>query len=539
MRSNLPVTQHEHPFPPGQSLVSVTDVKGRIVYCNPAFIEVSGFTRSELLGQAHNLVRHPDMPQEAFRDMWETIQAGLPWQALVKNRRKDGDHYWVVANATPMKDGQRITGFLSVRTAPTREQVAAAEALYALMRDEAQGGAVKTGLHRGRVVRRNAAGRAWAWLGALPAQLGLRGALDLAALGASAALASASGPLVWVPGAALLFVASQVAGRRAGRRQLQEVIDDALHLAAGDLAHEVATGQRGQVGEMKGALSQLAVNLRTVISDVRAEVENVRGAVAEIAAGNQDLSSRTEAQASSLEQTAASMEQINGTVKQSAASSAQGARLAAEATQVADRSHSGVLGVVQAMEGISDSSRRIAEIIHVIEGVAFQTNILALNAAVEAARAGDAGRGFAVVASEVRTLAQRTAGAAREIKQLISESTERVNIGTRLTQDARQRMTEALQSVASVNAVLGEISTAAVEQQSGVSQVNEAVTHMDAITQQNAAMVEQLAAATQSLNGQVQEVTSSMRLFRLRAGEHNITELDAVALRREAAQEAA
>jgi aerotaxis receptor len=533
MRSNQPVTQHEYTFPPERSLVSVTDLKGRIVYCNPAFIEVSGYTRDELMGQPHNLVRHPDMPPEAFRDMWETIESGLPWTAAVKNRRKDGDHYWVQAQAVPMLDGDRIVGYLSVRTVPTRDEVVQAEALYVRMRDEASSGRPRIGLHRGRVVRRDLPGRALAALRELPARLGWDSLLAAAVACSAGAAAGWMAPAVWVPATLLLAVAGQLARRRYAQIPLQRVLRDARRLASGDLAFRVDTGQSGISGELQVALSQLAVNLRTVIHDARVEIENVRGAATEIAAGNRDLSARTEAQAASLEQTAASMEQINSTVKQSAAGASQGTELAAEASRIAQRSHDGVMGVVHAMEGITESSRRITEIIQVIEGVAFQTNILALNAAVEAARAGDSGRGFAVVAAEVRTLAQRTADAAREIRRLISESTERVAAGSQHTGVARERMGEALHSVGKVNELLEQISHAAVEQQAGVSQINQAITEMDGITQQNAAMVEQISASATSLAGQVREVTDSMRMFRLRAGDTTVADADAVALRRQ------
>ena len=533
MRSNLPVSQREYSFPADQTLVSVTDLKGRIVYCNAPFVAVSGFSREELMGQPHNLVRHPDMPEEAFRDMWATIEGGKPWSALVKNRRKNGDHYWVHANATPMQRDGHTVGYLSVRRAVSAERVAQAEQLYARMREEAASGRVRLGLHEGALVRRDAWGRATQAANNTLQRVGLHGALAVAAVLGGAVVASFTSAAVWVPVAVVLALAAQAVQRRVVEAPLRSVLADTRQLAAGDLTHDVAVDASGLTGELQGALAQLSVNLRTVIGDVHTEAESLRTAVAEIAAGNQDLSSRTEAQASSLEETAASMEQINGTVKQSAASANQGARLAEEAASVAGHSHEAVMGVVQAMEGITESSRRIGDIIHTIEGVAFQTNILALNAAVEAARAGEAGRGFAVVASEVRSLAQRTAEAAREIKQLITASSERVEAGSRQTQQAQARMQEVLQSVAQVSTLLGEVSTAAQEQQQGVSQVNEAVTHMDGITQQNAAMVEELAAAAQALNGQVQTVNQTLRLFRLRAGETSIAEGDAVALRKE------
>lgn len=532
MRTNLPVTQREFAFPPDETLVSVTDLKGRITYCNPAFIHVSGFSREELLGQPHNLVRHPDMPEEAFRDMWHTIQKGLPWTGMVKNRRKNGDHYWVQANATPMMDGSQITGFLSVRTVPSREQVQAAEQLYTLMREQQKNGRMVHTLRSGQVVRKDMAGSVSRFFSpSTPVRIALVQGLAVAA----AFVPPVLGAPLWVsvPVAVFAWLGSAVVTSNLAVKPLRNLVADANHLASGDLSHQVTTGAGGVVGQLQQALNQLSVNLRTVVHDVRQDVQNLGVAVQEIASGNHDLSSRTEAQASSLEQTAASMEQINGTVMNSAMSADRGAKLARETSSVTERSNVAVQAVAQTMTGISESSRRIEDIIRLIEGVAFQTNILALNAAVEAARAGEAGRGFAVVASEVRALAQRAANAAKEIKQLIAESAERVAVGAATTEDARTRMNEALESVGKVTVVLDEISTAAAEQKVGISQINEAVAHMDSITQQNAAMVEELAAAAQSLHGQVEGVSNSMRLFRLARGETSLSQIDAVTLRRD------
>ncbi|MFN3861393.1 MAG: PAS domain-containing protein, partial [Roseateles sp.] len=190
MRNNQPITQREYPFPAGQVLVSVTDPQGRITWCNPAFVAVSGYAEAELLGQPHNIVRHPDMPEEAFRDLWATVESGHPWQGLVKNRRKNGDHYWVLANATPVFAGERIVGYMSVRSAPTREQVQAAEALYAQMREQAARGRQRLALRGGQVVRRDALGRAVQALAAAWRAGGLDGLATLAAAALAAAVAA-------------------------------------------------------------------------------------------------------------------------------------------------------------------------------------------------------------------------------------------------------------------------------------------------------------------------------------------------------------
>jgi aerotaxis receptor len=532
MRKNLPVTQNAYDFPADQTLISVTDLKGRITYCNANFVSVSGYTREELMGQPHNLVRHPDMPEEAFRDMWETIESGLPWTALVKNRRKNGDHYWVRANATPVRSGDRIVGFLSVRSKPGAEEVAAAETLYATMRAEAEAGRLVHKLHRGELIRAG-------WLGTVGRALrpGIRGQLVLisawAALGPVVS-AQFDAPHAVTALVGLLTVASgSWLANHLTLKPLRAVVQTANKVASGDLTSLVTVDGRDEIRQLQLALAQLVVSVRTVVRDVRHEVANLRGATQEIAAGNQDMSTRTESQAANLEQTASSMEEINGTTQQTTQLARDGAHVARDTSGVARRSHEAVLAVAQTMQDISDSSRRIGDIIQVIEGVAFQTNILALNAAVEAARAGEQGRGFAVVASEVRALAQRTTAAAKEIRQLIEESRERVENGTQRTAEARSRMDEAMGSVERVAHVLEDISHATAEQSTGVSKISTSLVDMDAITQQNAAMVEELAAAAHSLNHQVQQVHDSIRVFRLTDRDVTLAEADAVAMRKD------
>ncbi len=536
MRLNLPITQLGATFPSGQTLVSVTDTKGRIIYCNPSFVRVSGYSKDELLGQPHNLIRHPDMPAEAFRDLWQTVQAGLPWTGLVKNRSKNGDHYWVRANVTPMREGEQVTGYLSVRTEPSRSEIDAATALYARLQAQAKANKISTGLHHGLVVQTG-------WMGRLirsarSALVASGGVEVVVVLVAGFTLASALPFVMQLEWALAVDVALAVMlgryCRYQARQGLRQITEYATRLAAGDLSGVGTSRQTGAMAQLQLALDQVAVNLRTVVLDTKREVENVRGAAMEIVAGNQALSQRTDVQAANLEKTVLAMSQVTEMVDTSAKAAATGADVAQQTASTSERSHAAVLQVSQAMDQIQASSKRMDEIIQTIEAVAFQTNLLALNAAVEAARAGAAGRGFAVVAAEVRALAQRSGKAAKEIRKLISESTERVNLGHSQVVDATTRMTEALTHAQNVNGMLGEIRLATRNQQSGINQVNEAVVDMDLTTQQNAAMVEELAAAANVLESQIDVITDSMRMFRLSAGDSPISDIDAVTMRKQA-----
>jgi methyl-accepting chemotaxis protein len=286
-------------------------------------------------------------------------------------------------------------------------------------------------------------------------------------------------------------------------------------VAEGDLVVDARTDRQDEVGDLMRMLASMQVSLVNVVRSVRQASESVATNSAEIAQGNHDLSARTESQASALEQTAASMEELSSQVQHTAENSRQANKLAMQASTVAMQGGEVVGQVVETMKGINDSSRKIADIISVIDGIAFQTNILALNAAVEAARAGEQGRGFAVVASEVRSLAGRSADAAKEIKSLISASVERVEQGTALVDKAGETMTDVVSSIRRVTDIMGEISSASNEQASGVAQVGEAVAQMDQATQQNAALVEEMAAAASSLRSQAAELVQAVAVFNL------------------------
>ncbi|QJD90759.1 PAS domain-containing protein [Duganella dendranthematis] len=523
MRVNSPVTSNEYVMDDGKTIVSSTDLQGNINYANPYFIEVSGFTEEELMGAPQNIVRHPDMPVEAFADLWHTIKDGMPWTGLVKNRCKNGDYYWVLANVTPVIENGKPVGYLSVRTKPSREQVRETDAVY---REIKNGNPRKLRIVKGRAVSTGVFARLKALATtSLSAQIGAATALLVGVLGVLALTllvmddATAAKAHGWLGGAAIVAMLGMLAFGRSlyvnVALPLRQATKAARMMAGGDLTATIDIQRDDEVGQLLAALRQTNINLHSIIGDVRANFDQISLATDEIADGNMDLSGRTESQASSLQQTASSMEQLTATVQQSATNVASANELAERAREVATHGGSIVSQVVTTMGDISASSNKILDIIGLIDGIAFQTNILALNAAVEAARAGEQGRGFAVVASEVRGLAQRSATAAKEIKELIDTSIQKVAAGTTLTNNAGVTMDQVIESVCRVSQVMGEISNSTREQSSGIGQVNEAVIKIDDITQQNAALVEQAAAAAGNLAQQARCVSQAMAVFKL------------------------
>jgi methyl-accepting chemotaxis protein-1 (serine sensor receptor) len=302
-------------------------------------------------------------------------------------------------------------------------------------------------------------------------------------------------------------------------RRLQALKNVATGIAAGDLTQTVDSSSTDEIGQLMAAMGEMADKLRTVITQIRAASETVGTASQQIASGNLDLSQRTEEQASSLEETASSMEELTQTVKQNTENAKQANQLAIGASEIALRGGVAVGEVVGTMTSINEASKKIVDIISVIDGIAFQTNILALNAAVEAARAGEQGRGFAVVASEVRSLAQRSAAAAKEIKTLIGDTVDKVESGTKLVAHAGSTIDEVVQSVRRVTDIMAEITAASMEQSAGVEQVNQAIVQMDQVTQQNAALVEEAAAAAASMEEQARSLTTTVAVFRVKGAE--------------------
>ncbi|XKE45408.1 methyl-accepting chemotaxis protein [Halomonas organivorans] len=683
MRNNQPVTQREYELHEDHFLISRTDLKGRITYANPAFVEVSGFDREELVGAPHNLVRHPDMPPAAFQDLWDTLQAGESWQGLVKNRRKNGDHYWVNASVSPIIEEGEVVGYASMRTKAERADIELAEAVYARMREGQKSGYT---LNRGQLERRGLVGRLGrvslrtmrakivamvlvagvllATAGGLglfgldaagdrlqalnrdglqdvarlqqidqvvtqshqaltsrePFQLinereevvtqleeadarletlwtryrdrdlnhdeaadafaerlgnyreaGLEHALtlmkaddnfkvfselpphaqqmrdwgnglssrvnDLIAAKQQAASALAGEAreaqrrmtliLAVMLGAGLLVLGGLgVVMLRALQRPLRDAEHFTLQIASGNLAATAPRRQRDEVGRMLGALDLMRKSLGSIVGDVNDGVGRVAPAARDIASGNEELASRTEQQAASLQQTASSMEEMTTTVQHNSDNARQASGLASDNATRTQEAGELMQQLVGTMGEITDGSKKMTEIIDVIDSIAFQTNILALNASVEAARAGEQGRGFAVVAGEVRNLAGRSASAAQEIKALIDGSARQIDGGAELVKRAEASLGEVLEASTRVNDIMGEITAASEEQSNGIGQINQAVVEMDQVTQQNAARVQSSARAAAELDHQAAELAHAVAAFRLRgAGQERAPSL--------------
>jgi len=730
MKINMPVTDHEVTMKPGDILVTRTNIKGIITYANQAFIDISGFSKDELVGKNHNVVRHPDMPAAAFADLWLCCKEGKPWTAPVKNRTKNGDYYWVEANVTPVYKNGRVHELLSVRYAPNRQQIAAAEDLYQqLNANKAEirpkglalvlkklkemslglkamvalssllvpslylmfllfqqgnmpllaGVAVLTtlatvlgyrmvkdfrgalekiigisyqladGRYRNTIElnRNDQIGDMFKAIYGMQVKLNadlsevqesaaesmrIKQALDNVSssvmvannnldiiymnetvhktfsnaeadiqtdlpdfradqlLGANidqfhknpahqrgilATLNSTVKSSLEIGGRYMDFVANPVnnndgerigivvewldrthevkiekeieaivesvkAGQLDSRietadkdgffeklsegiNELTDVIDNAFadvsntmkSMATGDLTNRIDREYQGVYLDCKNSINASIDKIAEIVGQVNESAGFINNSSQEIASGNNNLSQRAEQQAANLEETASSMEELTSTVKNNSENAQQANQVATTARQLAEKGGGIVDSAVSAMQEINESSNKIAEIIGVIDEIAFQTNLLALNASVEAARAGEQGRGFSVVATEVRNLAQRSATAARESKELIQTSVQKVRSGTEFVNETGKSLDDIVTGVKKVGDIVAEIAAASAEQSQGIEQVNQAVSQMDEITQQNAALAEQASAASVSMSDQSTNMTQLLGFFKV------------------------
>ncbi|MCF7966630.1 MAG: PAS domain S-box protein [Methylobacter tundripaludum] len=734
MKMNMPVTNQEILMKKGGLLVTRTDLKGVITYVNDEFINISGFTRDELIGASHNIVRHPDMPAAAFEDLWLTLKSLRPWQGLVKNRAKSGDYYWVEANAMPVFKNGKVHEYLSVRRAPSREKIEKAEQLYQLV-NAGKATIRPTGL--AAVVKLIKEMDAWKKMAVALAVLLIpvfylmyqlflvQDYLLLTGVAASVAVASAIGfnviksfttvlnktigifyrlaekrfgnvqdltrndlvgdfqrglysmevnlsldlaqsreaaekamrinqaldnvqsgvmvadnnleiiytnesvekilkeveqdirkqlpnfavdkliganidsfhkdpahqrrllasltqpysselviagqhmnvvasPVINDDGERIGFVAEwknrtqdilieqeieqlvqdikagDLSSRinmgdkqgfakmlSSGINELTDVIECAFNdinrvmesMSQGDLTSSITNDYQGVYAECKNNINGTLAKLSDFIIQIRDAADFIDSSSQEMASGNNNLSGRAEQQAASLEETAASMEQLASTVKNNAQNTVQATEVVNSASQLAQKGGDVVKSAIAAMQEINDSSNKIAEIIGVIDEIAFQTNLLALNASVEAARAGEQGRGFSVVATEVRNLAQRSADAAQQSNELIQSSVQKVRAGTAFVNETGAALNEIVESVAKVGDIVAHIASASAEQSAGIEQVNQAVSQMDDITQQNAALAEQAAAGSISMSEQSTNMTKLLNFFKVNSSK--------------------
>ncbi|MCA1326849.1 methyl-accepting chemotaxis protein [Herbaspirillum sp. alder98] len=502
---------------PTEYLISRTSSEGIITYVNQAFADAVGIPVGELVGMPYTQLFDPATPPEAVQDMRNTtITQGRRWEGLTRVKARDGSSIWAMTNVSLVREHGRVTGTTSVRTRADPAQIIYVDGmLNRFMHKRARGWRIRGG----QFVRSGLRG-VWQrlWRPTLAKSLGM---LQLPALAAGAALGAfyAGEPprlAWWATLFAALVLMSGLARIYAARllAPLESATDFAHRVAAGDLEAPLEERGGGQSRELLRALLLMRRSMVTMIDDVTSGVGTMARASEEIAAGNLDLSRRTENQAASLEETASSMEQLTSTVHQNAEHARRARDMANQAVGTADDGGKAFARIVAMMDEITASARKIGEIVKVVEGIAFQTNILALNAAVEAARAGENGRGFAVVAAEVRTLAQRSTAASKEIAGLISASIDSVAQGTSLVQGSAATMAQIVSSIANVNLLITEISEACSEQSQGIGQIGQAVTQMDQLTQQNAALVEQAAAAAASLSDQSRKVRLSLGVFK-------------------------
>jgi methyl-accepting chemotaxis protein len=525
------------------SIVSEADLKGDILTINDKFIEVSKYSKEELIGKPHNTTRHPDMPKETFKKLWGTIGRGEMFRGIIKNRAKDGTPYYVDAVIAPiLGPNGKPRKYLGVRYDITEAELErhnmkgmldAIDLSYARVEFSLDGrilGAnenfLKTvgytlaevqGQHHSIFVDaayRQSVEYTMFWDKLRRGEFEAGQYPRIRKDGKQIWIQASYNPVKDEMGRPFKVVKYAV-DITAQKQTLSEGTRVMQRLAEGNLTERMQGEYEGEFKVLYDAVNLCTDNLVNMVNEIQRASASISSASSEIATGNADLSRRTEQQAASLEETASSIEELTSTVRQNAENAKVANQLAAGAREQAEKGGAVVTSAVAAMGAINTASRKIADIIGVIDEIAFQTNLLALNAAVEAARAGEQGRGFAVVAAEVRNLAQRSAGAAKEIKALINDSVEKVSEGSRLVDASGKTLEDIVASVTRVSEIIADIASASQEQSVGIEQVNQAIAQMDEVTQQNASLVEEAAAAAEAMNEQAKALAELVGFFKV------------------------
>ena len=500
------------------AMISKGDLDGKITYANRDFIRVSGYAEEELLGAPQSMLAHPDTPHQVFEDFLRTVKSNKTWTGIAKGLRKSGDHFWVEMTAAPIYQNRRVAGYITIRAKATAERIRFADEAYTAMKN----GSADVALDGGRIVKRSTFRRLRSVQHlSVAAKMNTLTALTAALFGSNLAVlahpGSASGR--WIVSSSAAGIAccllSSLLFRHGLIRPFARIKDHIDDLGEGNLSRAIEAYGDGEAAQIQHALRILQINLTLLVSQIKETTALVSNGVAEIASGNTDLSARTEAQAASLTQIAASMAKLTAMVANNSESAREANVLSTTTSSVAAKGRQAVGKVIETMVSIEDSSRRIVDIIGVIDGIAFQTNILALNAAVEAARAGVQGRGFAVVAGEVRNLARRCADAAKEIKSLIGDCTTRVENGSQLVSNAGEIMTDIVAAVERVTMVLGDIATASRSQSDGITQVNEALAQLEHTTERNAGLVDQAGIESRRMREEAGKLARLVEAFKL------------------------